>query len=182
MFKTSKERVDDAVARGTPVLERIRHIIPIFGEKQIVNMSPPGNGRTTPISIEDVMLHARMLSGGLGDGGFFRVSAQAAERARILRNALDAFFDDLIELHTLHRYGFVFDRQDKPWNINFYGSISALESERARTKLDAMNAGSAVLSTILQLKQTGAGPEIIRVFLSKRMLVDEDAAKLYAEI
>lgn len=199
MFKTSKARADDAVKRGVPILERIRHIIPVFGEKQIVNINPPSNGQNAQISMEDVMLHARLLagalgadlsmlgfsdqlSGGLGEGGFFRVSAQAAERSRFVRNALESFFNDAIDLHCLHKYGFVYDRKDKPWDINFNGSISALESERQRTKLDAMNAGSVIVAVIQQLKDAGADKDTVATFLTKQMLIDEDEAQVYAEI
>jgi hypothetical protein len=199
MLQNSKARADQAVKNGVPVLERIRHIIPIFAEKQLVNLQPQQSGRMTNISIEDVMLHARMLAGslgtdlsmlgfadqlagGLGEGGFFRVSAQAAERARITRNAVEAAFDDLIDLHCLHRYGYVFPRSDKPWDINFYGTISALESERQRTKVDAMNAGGQLTQVIQQLKEMGVDKKTAKLFLTKQMLVDEDEAEVYAGI
>jgi hypothetical protein len=199
MFKTSKARADDAVKRGVPILERIRHILPVFNEKQLVNVNPPTSGRNAVISIDDVMLHARLLagalgtdlsmlgfsdqlSGGLGEGGFFRVSAQAAERSRIVRNALEAFFDDAIDLHCLHKYGFVYDRKDKPWDINFYGSISALESERQRTRLDAMSAGSTIATIIQQLKDAGADKETARLFMVKQLKIREPEAEVYAEV
>ncbi len=199
MLKNSKDRAERAVTEGAPVLERIRHIIPVFGEKQLINLQPAQNGRNSVISIDDVMLHARLLagalgvdlsmlgfadqlSGGLGEGGFFRVSAQAAERARVIRTSQEAFFDDLIDLHCLHKYGYVFNRADKPWDVNFYGSISALESERQRTKLDAMNAGAMLTQVVQQLKDMGANKEQVKLFITKQMQVDEDEADIYAGI
>ena len=158
-----------------------------------------GAGRTSPITIEDIMLHARLLagalgvdlsmigfadqmSGGLGEGGFFRVSAQAAERARIIRTSLEEFFDSVINIHTLRRYGRVFTYQEKPWDVNFYSSISALEAEKQRTRLDSINAGSMLAQTIQMLKDMGADKEFMENYLCKTMQLDEDQAKLYARI
>ena len=156
-------------------------------------------GRAATISIEDVILHARMLagalgvdlsmlgfadqlSGGLGEGGFFRVSAQAAERARIIRVALADFFNHIIDIHTLRRYGTVIDPRERPWTINFFGSISALEAEKQRTRADSMNAGMLLAQCLQMLKELGATKEMATEYLAKTMMLDEDQAKLYAAV
>lgn len=201
MLTRSKELAEDAVKSGRPVLSRIRHLIPIFNEKQAPTLTPAGGGagRMSPITIDDVMLHARLLagslgvdlsmigfadqmSGGLGEGGFFRVSAQAAERARVIRTSLEAFFDSVINIHTLKRYKRVFSYQEKPWDVNFYSTISALEAEKQRTRLDAVNSGSLLAQTIQLVKDMGADKEFMETFLCKTMQLDEDQAKLYAKI
>ena len=201
MLSRSKQLAEEAVSKGRPVMSRIRHLIPVFNEKQAPSLMPAGGGagRTSPITIEDIMLHARLLagalgvdlsmigfadqmSGGLGEGGFFRVSAQAAERARIIRTSLEEFFDSVINIHTLRRYGRVFTYQEKPWDVNFYSSISALEAEKQRTRLDSINAGSMLAQTIQMLKDMGADKEFMENYLCKTMQLDEDQAKLYARI
>ena len=201
MLQRSKQLAEEAVSKGRPVLSRVRHLIPVFNEKQSPTLMPAGggSGRTSPITIEDVMLHARLLagalgvdlsmigfadqmSGGLGEGGFFRVSAQAAERARVIRTSLEEFFDSVINIHTLTRYGRVFTYQEKPWDVNFYSSISALEAEKQRTRLDAINSGSLLAQTIQMLKDMGADKEFMEAYLCKTMQLDEDQAKLYAKI
>lgn len=202
MLKASKAHAEEAVKSGRPVMERIRHIIPIFGEKQLSTVGPANggqSGRSGSISIDDVMLHARLLSGaigvdlsmlgfadqlsgGLGDGGFFRVSAQAAERARIIRVSLADFFNQVIDIHTMRKYGMVFNQSERPWSINFYGSISALESEKQRTKADSMNAGMLMVQSMQMMKDMGATKEIMEEFLAKTMMLDEDQAKLFATI
>jgi len=202
MLLRSKSYAEQAVQRGRPLLERIRHVIPTFGEKQAIQVGP-GNGgqsgRTATISVDDVMLHARLLSGalgvdlsmlgfadqlsgGLGEGGFFRVSAQAAERARVIRVALSEFFNHVIDIHTMRRYGMVFDASERPWSINFFGSISALEAEKQRTRSDAMNAGMLLAQAMQAFKELGATKDVMEEFLSKTMLLDEDQARLYATI
>ena len=202
MLERSKEYSAQAVKRGYPILEKIRHILPINDDKQILNVMPSNGGqlgRSGTVTVDDVMFHARLLSGalgvdlsmigfadqmsgGLGEGGFFRMSAQAAERARVIRVALEECFNQIIDVHTYHKYGVVFTPSERPWDINFYGSISALEAEKQRTKADAMNAAGLIAQTIAALKEIGATKEIAERFLQKEMMIDEEDAKLYAEI
>lgn len=200
MLLTSKERADEAVKRGRPIMERVRHLIPIFAEKQLVNvMGDNQSNRASNISVEDIMLHARLLagalgtdlsmlgfadqlSGGLGDGGFFRVSAAAAERARVIRVSLAEFFDQVIDIHTLNKYGVVFPASERPWQINFYGSISALEAEKQRTRADAMNSGMMLAQTMQAMKEMGASKDVMQAFLARTMLLDDDLAEMFSSI
>ncbi|NDI85066.1 hypothetical protein [Undibacterium crateris] len=202
MLRASKQRAEDAVKNGRPVMERIRHLIPVFNEKQVQTISTAPNGaagRGGTISVEDIMLHARMLSGalgvdlsmlgfadqlsgGLGDGGFFRVSAQAAERARGIRHALSEFFYSIIDIHTMKRYGIVFEPSNRPYKINFYGSISAMESEKAKTKSEALNSAALFVQALQQMKDLGLPKSIFQSILANQFLLDEELAKLYAEI
>jgi hypothetical protein len=202
MLVKSKALAESAVTGGKPIMERIRHIIPVFNEKQVTQIAS-GNGgqsgRTGTISIEDIMLHARLmsgaigvdlamlgfsdqLSGGLGDGGFFRMSAQAAENSRSIRSAESDFFNDVIDIHTLKRYGIVFPKNERPWNINFYGSISALEAEEQRTQADRANYGMLIVQSIQMFKEAGATKEMMESFLSRNMMLNEEQAKLFAPI
>ncbi|MCK9394244.1 MAG: hypothetical protein M0Q44_01470 [Methylobacter sp.] len=203
MVKKTKAIIESAVKNGVAVSEKITHILPVDNEKQVVQISSPNseNGRSSNISIEDVILHARLmtgavggvdlsmigfsdqLNGGLGgDGGFTRTSAQMAERARVIRTSLVDFFNDIIDIHTMNRYGVVFKPSERPWKLNFYGSISALESERQRTKADSMNSGLLLVGAIQQLKDAGATKEMMQDFLTNEMMLDEEQAKLYAPI
>lgn len=201
MLKKSKELSETAVKGGRPVLEKIRHVIPMFGDKQVTQIGPmaSASGRGANLSVEDVMFHAKMLSGslgvdlsmigfsellsgGMGDGGFFRVSAQVAQKSTMIRGSLSDFFNALADLHTLHRYGMVFEPKARPWVMNYYGSISALETEKQRTRADAMNSGAMLVQTMMQFKEMGADKELMELFLSKLMLMDEDVAKEIAKI
>ncbi|MBK1691065.1 hypothetical protein CKO33_02635 [Ectothiorhodospira mobilis] len=200
MLTRSKEIAEEAVKGGRPIMERVRHVIPVFGDKQLTRMEGGGqNGRSDRISIEDVMLHARLLagaigvdlsmigfadqmSGGLGEGGFFRTSAQAAESARVIRVALAEAFNHIIDMHTLKRYGMVFPASERPWKINFYGSISALEAERQRTLNDGMSVGIGLTQAIGAMRDMGADKRIMEAFLTDTMQLDEEQAKLYAEL
>ncbi|MCO7216896.1 hypothetical protein [Halomonas sp. OfavH-34-E] len=201
MLKRSKEVAEEAVKGGRPIMERIRHVIPVFGDKQLTRVEGGGGqtGRADNVSIEDVMLHARLLagaigvdlsmigfadqmSGGLGEGGFFRTSAQAAESARVIRVALSEAFNHIIDMHTLKRYGMVFPASERPWRINFYGSISALEAERQRTLNDGMSVGLGLAQAIGAMRDMGADKKILRSFLTDTMQLDEEQAELYAQL
>lgn len=202
MFESSKKRAETAVQEGKPLLERIWHMIPVWGEKQLTTISNADGGqtgRTGTITVEDVIFHARLLSGGigvdmsmigfadqmaggLGEGGFFRTSAQAAENARHIRTSLADFIYHIIDIHTLKKYGVVFSPSERPWTVNFYGSISALEAEKQRTRQDSMSAGMTLVQVMQQIKDMGADEKIMEDFLTKEMLLDEDQAKLYATI
>lgn len=198
LLTTSKTRAEQAVKEGRPVTERIYHFLPAFGDKQAVSLASfQGSGTGNSISIEDIMLHARMLSGalgidlamlgfadqlsgGLGDGGFFRVSAQAAERSRIIRTALTQFFHDVVDLHTLHKYGWVFEDGDRPYKINFFGSISALQNEQEATRERSINATAMLVQTLTQLRDLGMPKEANKQLLAKSIGLDEDMAELIA--
>lgn len=201
MLKRSKEVAEDAVKGGRPILERIRHVIPVFGDKQLTTIQAPNGGqtgRTASIGIEDIMLHARLLagalgvdlsmvgfadqmSGGLGEGGFFRTSAQVAERARVIRIALSEFFNHVIDIHTLKKYGVVIPASERPWQINFFGSISALEAEKQRTRSEGMSVGLMLIQALQQLKEMNVSEEVAVNYLTDLMQLDEEQAKLYAQ-
>lgn len=202
MLQRSKEIAERAVKGGKPIMERVRHIMPVSGDKQLTTIQPANggqSGRAGTIGIEDVLLHARLLagaigvdlsmigfadqmSGGLGEGGFFRTSAQVAERARTIRVALAECFNQIIDIHTLRRYGFVFAPSERPWNINFYGSISALEAEKQRTRAESMNVGLLLAQAMQQLRELGASKDMAMRFLTDTLMLDEDQARLYSEI
>jgi hypothetical protein len=201
MLKRSKEVAEDAVKGGRPILERIRHVIPVFGDKQLTTIQAPNGGqtgRTASIGIEDIMLHARLLagalgvdlsmvgfadqmSGGLGEGGFFRTSAQVAERARVIRVSLSEFFNHVIDIHTLKKYGVVIPPSERPWQINFFGSISALEAEKQRTRSEGMSVGLMLIQALQQLKEMNVSEEVAVNYLTDLMQLDEEQAKLYAQ-
>jgi hypothetical protein len=144
------------------------------------------------------MLHARLLagalgvdlsmvgfadqmSGGLGEGGFFRTSAQVAERARVIRVSLSEFFNHVIDIHTLKKYGVVIPPSERPWQINFFGSISALEAEKQRTRSEGMSVGLMLIQALQQLKEMNVSEEVAVNYLTDLMQLDEDQAKLYAQ-
>lgn len=196
MLQASKSRAEQAVKDGKPLLERLYHLMPTFGDKQLIRVDGFNSGQGgSNITTEDVFLHARMLagalgmdltmlgfadqlSGGLGDGGFFRVSAQAAERSRIIRTGLCNFFDSIVDIHTMSKWGFVLPDGQRPYQVNFYGSISALETENQKTQESAINTGVTLIGVMAQIREMGLPQDASKYILSKIVEMDDYAAKL----
>lgn len=194
MLVASKTRAEKAIADGKPVTERIYHIMPTFGDKQMTQISSfTGTSGNSAIAVDDVIFHAKrlagalgtdlsmlgfsdILSGGLGDGGFFRTSAQSAERSRIIRTALTEFYHSVVDLHTLAKYGFIFDDGDRPYKINYYGSISALENEQMQSRERSMNSASMLVQTLDSMKNLGMPETANKQVLEKVMELDADMA------
>lgn len=189
------ERISNATAdverqswlRGN-VQTVVNHYVPIFGEKgglqiDAVQGTPDING------LEDVMFHIKrlgsaigvdpallgfgdLLSGGLGDGGFFRVSVMAATKANLLRQALKTGIQKLCELHVAYKFGKVFLPGNCPWTIQFNSVSSAIEREEQEaleSRTNALSGLVGILATIDQDFQT----------LDKRELFKEIFLKLH---
>jgi hypothetical protein len=203
MLLKSKQVAEDAVKSGQPVLQRIRHILPVWAEKQVMSMQAlnssggSGSGRAGNITIEDVMYHAKLLSGalgidismlgfadlmsgGLGDGGFFRTSAQSAERSRCIRVSLTEFFNHIIDVHLIHKTGRTFGVNERPWQVNFFGTISALETERQKTQLDAANTTMLMVQTFQMARDAGLDRAAMAHLFERSMRLDARDAALYA--
>ena len=186
------------------MLRRIRHWLPTYsGGKQSVQIQAlnsgggTGGGRSGNYTIEDVMFHAKMLcgglgidisqlgfadvlSGGLGEGGFFRNSVQSAERSRVIRAALIDFFNHIIDVHLMVKYGRTFQPADRPWQVSFYGTISAMEAERTKTQLDAANTGMVLAQLFGMLRDAGLKENALQHFMERVLRMDTDDAKLYS--
>lgn len=200
LFARSNAYINNVVQRGRAVFGRVYHFIPVAAEKQLTEVRGAAeSGKNGSMTIEDVMMHARLLaavlghdlsmlgfadqlSGGLGDGGFFRVSAQAAERARSVRTAATEFFDHIICVHLLLKHGIEVDPQaPKAWKISFFSGISALETEQAKTKAERVNSAAVIVQTLTQLRDLGLEGDAAIHFLTNELGFDEKTAKLYAK-
>lgn len=199
MYKQVKDIIANAIKTGTPIMEPLISLMPMANDKQLVSLSD-GNQFQPKITVEDVMFHARMLSGTMGvdlsmlgfadqmpsslsgDGGMSGIAAQAAEKARLIRMGLTEFCENIIDIHTYKKYGYVLEAKDKPWDVNLYGSIYALEAKQQQTRTDAMNAGMVMAQAMQMMKEMGSDKAIMETFLSKTLLIDEELAKQYAKI
>lgn len=199
MLTKSKTLIDNAIANGSPILGRVRHVLPVNGEKQITNITPMGSSRSATITIEDVMLYARMTAGALGvdlsllgfadqmsavfgDGGISRSSAQIAETSRIIRTSAHDFYRSILDVHTSLKYGVIFPANQCPVKINFYSSISAFDAEQSKTKADNMNSGMLLIQAMQMAKDLGWDENQLKMFLTKQMMLDEEEAGLYAKM
>ncbi|MCS0323192.1 portal protein [Vibrio diabolicus] len=117
--------------------------------------------------IEDIMFHLKrlagtlgvdpsmlgfgdLLSGGLGEGGFFRTSIQSALRANQIRAAVVTFVKRAIDIHTIYRDGKVWNDSDMPFEIRFNSLNTAIEQEKSAAMESQANYAT-MLTTVLDL-------------------------------
>lgn len=201
ILKFSKERAQNAIAQNKPILEKTTHIFPMWDEKQLVSIDANGamnSGNTTAYNIDDVMFYAKMLSGalgidlsmlgfadllsgGLGDGGFFRVSAQAGQKAILLRQGVSGWVNHVIDVHCMTKYGWIFPTGKRPYEIVFSGATSALERENQETRERKNGAAAVALQNFATLKDLGFDENAIALFAKDQMGYDEDDARIYAK-
>lgn len=147
----------------------VNHLIPNFAEKGSIQIdavqgTPDING------LEDVLFHVKrlgsaigvdpallgfgdFLSGGLGDGGFFRVSVMAAVKADLLRKAIKNGIQRLCEIHIAYKYGKVFLPEDCPWEIGFNAVSSAIEREEQETMESRSNLAGGLIGSLVTIDQ-----------------------------
>lgn len=199
MLQKGKDRARKLIEKGQFSTERTVHLMPVSGEKQITQVQAfQGSGSSSTISIEDLMLYARLLSGaigidlsilgfadqlsgGLGDGGFMRTSIQAAERSEIIRTALTQFIDHVVDVHCLVLYGEVFPTNARPYRVNFYGATSALERETQESRERATNSAVVLLQVFQMMLDQGLPEEMIIDLLTHTLQLDEEYAKQLAQ-
>lgn len=195
----SKAKIADAISRNRPITEPTYHVFPVNDEKQMVTIQPFANtSGSMPYTADDVMFHAKilsgnlgadmsmlgfadLLSGGLGDGGFFRTSIQAAEKSRVIRTTLEQGFHRIIDIHMYYKYGYTLPAGERPYQIVFAASMSALESERQSTLERATTTASAVVQLLDQVKTIGLPADAVKVILSKLGKLDDETAQTLAD-
>ena len=203
MLTASKQKAAAAIKNREPVVEKIFHLIPTWRDKQLYGIDQGGTvagaANANGYSTEDVMFYAKLLagalgldlsmlgfseilSGGLGDGGFFRVSAQSAHKARMLRQAMSGFVHHIIDVHCQYKYGGIFTQADRPYTVNFVGSSSAQDREQQEVIERKMVASATLAQVMQQIKDLGLNESTAAHFFKEQMGMDEDDAVLYAQL
>ena len=94
-----------------------------------------------------------MLSGGLGDGGFFRVSVLAAVKANLIRAAIRDGLNQICQIHCAYRYGKVYVPGTEPWSIRFNSVSSAIEREEAETQEKLAGIAGGIVQVLAAVDQ-----------------------------
>lgn len=167
--KTDKAMAEQSLRKGF-VQTVINHILPIFGDGRgrldisTVEGSPNIDGLAdvdfhikrlgSALGIDPALLgFGDMLAGGLGDGGFFRVSVLAAIKANLLRQAIHEGVDRLCEIHIASKMGKVFLSGEKPWRVNFNALSTALEREERENMEGRIGFATACVQMIQLMDQ-----------------------------
>ena len=164
--KTDKSNAEKSLKKGF-VQTVINHILPIFGDGRgrldisTVEGSPNIDGLAdidfhikrlgSALGIDPSLLgFGEMLAGGLGDGGFFRVSVLASIKANLLRQAVLDGVERLCEIHIASKMGKVFLPGEKPWRVMFNSISTALEREE-RENMEGRAGFATALVQMIQL-------------------------------
>ena len=94
-----------------------------------------------------------MLSGGLGDGGFFRVSVLAAVKANLIRAAIRDGLNQICQIHCAYRYGKVYVPRTEPWSIRFNSVSSAIKREEAETQEKLAGIAGGIVQVLAAVDQ-----------------------------
>jgi hypothetical protein len=199
MFTEMKVRAEKQVSEGIYSTARNFNIMPVWNDKQLTQVSTIASGASGQnLGVEDVMFHAKklagtlgtdisqmgfadLLSGGLGDGGSNRTSAMGAERARMLRTSYTNMANDTIDRHMLAKYGKCWPNAERPYTINFYGAIAALEAEKQISSERAMNKAAILVQIMAQLRELGLPQDTVAYLLAKVAEMDTEAAETFAK-
>jgi len=199
MLLAMKQRAEKQVQDGVYSTARNFNIMPVWGEKQLAQVSSIASGASGQnIGVEDVMFHAKklggtlgtdisqmgfadQLSGGLGDGGSNRTSASGAERARMLRTSYTKMANDTIDRHMLAKFGKCWSDAERPYTVNFYGSIAALENEKQASAERAMNKTAILVQVLAQMRDVGMDEKTNAYMLAKTAELDTEAADMFAK-
>lgn len=196
---------------------KAKGLIPTVWNQIIPNLSGNKGGVTIDTQvvspdiqhIEDVMFHLKrmasalgidvsmlgwgdLMSGGLGDGGFFRTSIQAAIRANWLRVGIVQAVNRLIDIHMANKYGKVFGAGElRPIEIKFHSLNTAIEAEQAEameTRTNYAMALTTVLDTIENGRLAGSDAfkelvltDVVRLDPEKAAVIIKDLAKAAKE-
>lgn len=168
ILNTDREIAKQSLRRGF-VQTVINRLVPMWGDKarmeiNTVQGTPDING------LEDVFFHVKrlggalgvdpsmlgfgdFLSGGLGDGGFYRVSIMAAMKANFLRQAIQNGVQRLCEIHVAYKHKKIFLPGQQPWRIVFNSVSTALEREEQENLESRTNIASGLAGIIATLDQ-----------------------------
>ncbi len=147
----------------------VNHMFPIYGDKGGIQIDSV-QGTADINGLEDVMFHIKrlggalgidpsllgfsdFLSGGLGDGGFFRMSLLAGTKAHLLRKAIENGLQRLCDIHVAYKYGKVFTPEERPWKIRFNSISSAIEREEQESLESRTNVCQGMVATLATIDQ-----------------------------
>lgn len=163
--KTAEAQAQKSLKQGY-VKTVWNHIFPIFGYGQGQMDISTLEGQVDIAHIEDIRFHinrlggavgidpsmlgfGEMLSGGMGDGGFLRMSIQAGLKAEQIRTAVSKMINDLFEIHVALKYDKIFSEDERPWGITFNAISTAIAREEAEEK----ERNSQFAMTLIQILQ-----------------------------
>ncbi|WP_199506823.1 MULTISPECIES: hypothetical protein [unclassified Psychrobacter] len=198
LLKNYRQRVRDAFAGKESLWGPSFHIVPQYGEKQILQSVGDMSQRMTPLTDQPLMLALRqlagglgmdlsligwadMLAGGLGDGAAFHTSAQIMRRSPLIRSALTDGYNHLMSVHWGIKYGKYFAEGDYPWQINFYSDQTAAATQALTNRQNRANTTLLQTQVFMAIRELGLDFYGTQMMLEDEMGYDSDKAARIAK-
>jgi len=192
-LQNSKDEIKKAMLGGEALWATKYHVLPVWGDKQVLNPVGELSQRSGQIATEPLMINIRrmcgalgidmamlgwadMLAGGLGDGASFHTSAQVMQRSIMIRQALTDFLNQVADLHWGWKYGVTFEGNDRPWKWEFYSDMSAASTEALTNKQTRMNTMALTAQALGALKEIGLDAKANQMLLEDVGGYDTDKA------
>lgn len=189
MLGSYRNQIEDAFKGGEALHGTKYHILPQWGEKQILQSVGDISQRQAPLSENTLMINLRrlagglgidlaligwadMLAGGLGDGAAFHTSAQIMRRSMLIRQACIDAFNHLMSIHWGIKYGEYFDAKEYPWQFDFYSDQNAAATQALNNKQNRANTTTIQAQAIQMLKELGLDKETVQLILEDEMGYD----------
>lgn len=196
LLKSSRDHAKAALTKGFVQTVENR-IIPIWGDSRGRLDVSTVEGTPNIDGIADVMFHIQrlggsvavdpsllgfgeLLSGGLGDGGFFRVSALAASISQSLKTACMNAIEQLFNLHIALKYNKYFPPGQRPWRIIFNSTASALDQEQMQNYESQVNAGIQTMTLVQMIDPQASGYDpnaLANYLMTDKLKMDEEKFK-----
>jgi hypothetical protein len=122
-----------------------------------------------------------LLAGGLGEGGYFRTSIQAALIANLIRSAMSDAVHRSIDIHTIYKDGKVWTDANRPYRLKFHSVNTALALEEAQANESAANYATT-LATVLDMIEQSAitqSPSLKSHFYTSVLKFDAEKSKVF---
>lgn len=197
MLTSYRDQIQEAFKGGEALHGTKYHVLPQWGEKQILQSVGDLSQRNMPLNPETLMLNLRrvagglgidlslvgwadMLAGGLGDGAAFQTSAQIMRRSNLIRTACIDAYNHLMSIHWGIKYGEYFDAKEYPWQFDFFSDAGAATAQALSNKQNKANTLVVEAQAIQMIKDLGLGVEVNQLMLEDRLDYDIAFAKKMA--
>lgn len=193
-----KKQIAEAFKGGEALYGTTHHVLPQWGDKQVLQSIGDLSQRNAPLNEGLLMLNLRrlagglgidlaligwadMLAGGLGDGAAFHTSAQIMRRSLLIRQALIDAFNHVMSIHWGIKYNEWFAEGDYPWQYDFFSEQSAAATQTLNNKQSRANTLTIQAQAIMTLKELGLDKETAQLILEDEMGLDIGLAEKIAQ-
>lgn len=198
MLQKHKNTIREALQGGEAIWSKAWHVLPVWGDKQVLNTIGDLSKRSTPISTDALMVNVRrmcgamgmdmallgwgeQLAGGLGDGAAFHTSAQISQKSAHIRTAQIKAFNHIVNLHFGYKYGYMFQPHEIPWKFEYYADIAATSTEALVNKQTRSNTLTMFTNALESLKGLNLDRQSNFILLSKVGGCDDHEAEILVD-